>query len=497
MNSIRFKLLSTLLIATSGLVICMYLVMQWSFDRGFLAYINAQEKPKFEALAEKLSEEWRQTGSWNRVKRDRRYWGDMFSSTLGIDLRPPGDSHFTNLPHENQSNRPAPPHLSRRGSENFRPPPRRENTNDIRLIAPQIDAQRPFLLDHNKLIIYGDAKLLHRVTLYPILSQGQLVGYVGQLKQNQLTGELDRVFLQQQTEAFSWIALVMVLIPLLIAFPIAAHFVKPINQLTQGTKRLTNGDYSAKIPITTDDELGQLSKNFNTLARTLSENEQSRQQWIADISHELRTPLAVLKGEIEAIQDGIRPSTPSAIESLHGEVEHLSQLVNDLYELSMSDIGALSYKKEPRYIGEILQDTIEMFERVFSQKGINILYTPSMKNDYLCLADEKRLKQLFSNLLKNTLRYTDAPGTLEVIEDVKSKHVSIHFKDSAPGVSTDELARLFERLYRVEGSRNRASGGAGLGLSICQNIVSAHDGEITAERSPFGGVWITIKLPRC
>ncbi len=492
MNSIRFKLLSTLLVATCGLVICMYLVMQWSFDRGFLTYINAQEAPKYERLAERLSQEWLQAGSWDRVKNNRRYWGSMFSESLEIERRQP-----TSTNNIAWSNRRPPPRFESRDNENVRPPPLREE-RDIGLTPfTQTTTTRPFLLDHRKQIIYGEASLLKQVTLYPISSKGTLVGYVGQLRKRELTGELDQVFLQQQTEAFTWIALVMVLIPLIIAFPIAAHFVNPIKQLTQGTQKLANGDYSAVIPITTDDELGQLSKDFNMLAHTLSKNENSRQQWIADISHELRTPLAVLKGEIEAIQDEVRQPTVSAIASLHSEVEHLSQLVNDLYELSMSDIGALSYKKEKLYVGNVIEDTLDGFKSVFAQKGITILHEPSAQHSYYCLADAKRLKQLFSNLFKNTLRYTDAPGTLKIIEEVRDRSLFIHFKDSAPGVPPKALEKLFERLYRVEGSRNRTSGGAGLGLSICNNIVASHEGTLSAAHSPIGGLWITIKLPLC
>jgi len=497
MNSIRFKIMATLLNATCGLVLCMYLVMQWSFDRGFLAYINAQESPKYEMLAQKLSEEWQQAKGWERLQNNRRYWGMLFSESLGIELpqRPPREG-FQPENRRSRFDRRPPPRFEEGGTDNlsqgFRPPPFGSPP------PPQPEgSERPFLLDKDKNIIFGRKNELSNIILYPISSNGTLVGYVGQPRKKELTGELDRVFVEQQAEAFSWIALIMVLMPLFIALPIAAHLVKPIKHLTEGTKKLTEGNYSTNIPIVSKDELGQLSKDFNTLAHTLSENEKSRQQWIADISHELRTPLAVLKGEIEAIQDGIRQSTPDAIASLHSEVEHLSQLVNDLYELSMSDIGALSYKKEKLYPGEVLEDTVEGFQRVFAQKGINILYTQSKEDSYFCQADAKRLKQLFSNLLKNTLRYTDAPGTLEVIEEPEKDHVLFHFRDSAPGVEPDELKKLFQRLYRVEGSRNRASGGAGLGLSICQNIVSAHEGTLSAARSPFGGVWITIKLPLC
>ncbi len=505
MSSIRFKLLATLLAATSGLVLCMYLVMQWSFDRGFLAYINAQESPKYEALVRKLSQEWQQTGSWERIQRNRRSWEALSSEALGIE-RPQRPQDFARTS-ENRWDRSPPPRIERRALDRsgleIPPPPfsqERTEGNQARRPPPPPTLngiRMPFLLDSDKNTLYGRADQLDNVTLYPITHSGAIVGYVGQLRKKELTGELDRIFVAQQTQAFSWIALVMILIPLFIALPIAAHLVNPIKRLAAGTQKLTAGNYDTVIPVIGKDELGQLSKDFNTLAHTLAENERSRQQWIADISHELRTPIAILKGEIEAMQDGVRATTPDAIASLHSEVEHLSQLVNDLYELSMSDIGALSYKKEKSYPGAVLQETIDSFERVFAKKGINILYTPSAEASYFCLADTKRLKQLFGNLLKNTLRYTDAPGTLEVIEELGRNHVRLHFKDSAPGVAPEALKKLFERLYRVEASRNRALGGAGLGLSICHNIVTAHDGTISAAKSPFGGLWITITLPLC
>jgi two-component system sensor histidine kinase BaeS len=290
-------------------------------------------------------------------------------------------------------------------------------------------------------------------------------------------------------------ALMMVIICVLAAFPIAAHLVKPIKHLTKGTQRLISGRYKTVIPITSNDELGQLSKNFNTLANTLKENEKARQQWIADISHELRTPLSILKGEIEAIQDGIRTSTPQTINSLHAEVEHLSLLINDLYELSMSDIGALNYQKSNIDVAHVLQDTLDSFRTEFENAGLTLVFNSKLKKVHHVFADATRLRQLFSNLLKNTLRYTDREGSLEIEISAKPNEVNIQFKDSAPGVREAELEKLFERLYRVESSRNRATGGAGLGLSVCQNIVSAHDGTITAKASPYGGVWISVSLP--
>jgi len=213
----------------------------------------------------------------------------------------------------------------------------------------------------------------------------------------------------------------------------------------------------------------------------------------------------VLKGEIEAIQDGVRQASPDAMESLHSEVDSLNRLINDLYELSMSDIGALNYQKEELKPVDILASTLESFRYEYEQQGIELDYDVISNKGHsgkqlsgqarFMLGDAVRLKQLFSNLLKNTLRYTDSPGKLRVESETTGREIKLHFKDSAPGVSEQELSLLFERLYRVEASRNRALGGAGLGLSICSNIVKAHDGHIDAKASPYGGIWVTITLP--
>jgi two-component system sensor histidine kinase BaeS len=271
--------------------------------------------------------------------------------------------------------------------------------------------------------------------------------------------------------------------------------VNPIRNLSQGTQRLIAGKFQTVIPVTSKDELGVLSSNFNSLANTLKENEQARRQWVADISHESRTPLAVLKGEIEALVDGVNQPTTAAIGSLHEESEHLTRLVNDLYELSMSDIGALNYHKTKLNPIQLLTSTLDSYQAECQQKRIKLDVEIDCQPNPVLLADSARLKQLFSNIIKNSLRYTDGPGKLRIESQIEDNRLKVHFKDSSPGVSEAQMGRLFERLYRVESSRNQATGGAGLGLSICQNIVTAHDGSISAEASPLGGVWITINLP--
>ena len=185
--------------------------------------------------------------------------------------------------------------------------------------------------------------------------------------------------------------------------------------------------------------------------------------------------------------DGIREINRPSIESLHQEVMRLNRLVNDLHELSLSDMGALSYQKKQLDLVELLKDVLAHHKHQFEMKNITVTLD-SVKPEILMQGDGQRLEQLFSNLANNSEHYTGQSGQLEISLSQNENSIVIEWSDSEPGVSDKELSLLFERLYRVESSRNRNAGGSGLGLAICKNIVEAHDGTIVAEHSPLGGI---------
>ncbi|PLL20542.1 two-component system sensor histidine kinase BaeA, partial [Klebsiella michiganensis] len=283
------------------------------------------------------------------------------------------------------------------------------------------------------------------------------------------------------------------LLAALATFPLARGLLAPVKRLVEGTHRLAAGDFSTRVAATSSDELGRLAKDFNQLASTLERNQQMHRDLMADISHELRTPLAVLRGELEAIQDGIRKFTPDSIASLQAEVATLTKLVDDLHQLSMSDEGALSYRKTPVNIINLLEVAAGAFRERFASRGLSI--GVSLPESATIFGDRDRLMQLFNNLLENSLRYTDSGGGLQINASQSGDILVLDFADSAPGVTDEQLERLVERFYRTEGSRNRASGGSGLGLAICLNIVAAHGGTLRAGHSPLGGVSIKVELP--
>ncbi len=450
--TIRLKLFLALLF--SGILVAgsLFLFLQWSFDHDFLRYVNQRQQQRMAQITRRLGEEYGRYGNWGF-------------------LRTPGAWQRLDIlrPHHHAAGQEAFPH---------RTPPA--------LLHRLYNAKREPL--------FGPPERQPPAHMIAIRHQQTVVGYLATPPLRQLSDIGDLQFMAQQTQVFAIVSLAMALFSLLFSFPLANHLLRPVRELSAGTRQLTAGAYHARITPRTSDELGQLCRDFNLLAATLENNEQARQQWVADISHELRTPLAVLRAEIEAIQDGVRPPDDRNIAVLHDEVLHLIRLVEDLYELSMSDIGALSYKMTTTQPLALLADALEVFTRRYASKGL-VLESQLPAQEINMQADPDRLQQLFSNLLENSYRYTDVPGRAIVSACMDHGVLQVVIEDSAPGVPPEQLPRLFERLYRADPSRHRTTGGAGLGLSICQNIVQAHQGSISAEPSRFGGLRICIKLP--
>jgi two-component system sensor histidine kinase BaeS len=271
---------------------------------------------------------------------------------------------------------------------------------------------------------------------------------------------------------------------------------RPIRLLAAATRDLASGKYSTRVKDTSGGELGQLSRDFNGLAEILEKNQRARSQWVADISHELRTPLTILRGKIEALQDGVYQPTEETFKALHREAVHLGLLVDDLYQLSLSDLGAMSYQRAEVQPCWALEQAVILLEPEFGEKQLTLETSVDLGEDASLFADNERLKQLFTNLLTNSLRYTDAGGRVQIrVSQQDEERICFDIEDSAPGVSGEHLSKLFDRLYRVDSSRSRDLGGAGLGLSICYNIVKGHNGTIEASNSSLGGLRIRVCLP--
>ena len=454
-KSILFKLWITFFFALALALSAMLFFTHWSMQKGFIDYITDKSVKRLTTLEQSLIEIHRQQGSWDIVGRRPGLWTRLRQQAIMSQVD--GDNPDY-----------------RRYLEHFFEP----------LILADADRQA----------IAGVPAERH-YHWHGVMDGERLLGYIGYIKPHRLIRTVDRLFVERQIRIYLLASLVCLLLSSLVAWLLSRRFVKPIRRLSSGARALAAGDYNLRIEAKSRDELGRLCHHFNELARTLEANEQSRRQWVADISHEMRTPLAVMKAQIEALQDGIRAPSAENLALVHNKVNALSRLIDDLYELSLSDLGALSYHKEPLALSEVLQECLEDYEPKFAAAGLHLEADIQLNRRDLIYGDSERLIQLFHNLLENSCRYTQGPGKVRLSARRQTGEFIIAFEDSAPGVDSAQTELIFDRLYRLETSRNRATGGAGLGLSICKNIVAAHEGRINAEDSSLGGLRICIHFP--
>ncbi|TEW53745.1 HAMP domain-containing protein [Psychromonas sp. RZ22] len=458
----RFTLFKKILISMLFICTLMVLGMAWlinySFQSGLKNYVNRGEEERMQLIAEQISPYYSEQTGWKKLTID-----EWEVAAAPVFFRPV------------------------KGGEE----PKKLD-NRTRRFLKRID-----ILDESFISIFNNRKPKPQDELIkvPIKQQEKTIGWVVTKKHNAISGALERSFYHQQQTHFMWVVLWMTLLSFVLAWLLVRHFLTPLKRLENAACALQEGDYSTQIEVSGEDELAALSNRFNELSRSLLHQKESREQWLADISHELRTPISVLKSEIEAIQDGIRKAEPKYINSLHYQVQNLSELVNDLYQLSLSDEGIQFDLSDRVDVLQIINTSCAQYQLRSTEKNIQLQTSFDTAEAVWIEGDKKSLTQLLSNLLENSLRYTDAPGSLKVHLSCSNKLVNICIEDSAPGVPEEALPKLFERLYRVDKSRSRLSGGAGLGLSICQKIVQAHQGKMVATHSQLGGLAITISLP--
>jgi len=339
------------------------------------------------------------------------------------------------------------------------------------------------------MIVFASIDTLER----PVVVDGVVVGHVVVARSQDPGDDLAIAFLLEQQRNLLFFAAVGLLSSLLAAMVLARHFGRPIGRLVAGARQLEAARFDTRLSIRRSDELGELAETFNLLAARLEDTERARREWIADTSHELRTPLSVLRGQLEALQDGIRTASPENVATMLRQVQALTRRVEELYDLARADVGQMQYDKAATEVWPLVVEEVQACAEKFRAAELTTtLGAPPPRSLVYC--DAGRIRQVVANLLENCVRYTAAGGTIEVHGDVAGEELRIVIDDSAPCVPAQALERLGERFFRVESSRVRQLGGAGLGLALCQQIVSAHDGRIAFDASPLGGLRVVIAL---
>jgi signal transduction histidine kinase len=274
---------------------------------------------------------------------------------------------------------------------------------------------------------------------------------------------------------------------------VARRILGPVEELTGAARRMAGGDLAHRVEVNAADEVGELARAFNGMADSLERNERLRRQMVSDIAHDLRTPLTNIRGQLEAIQDGLLQATPEIVASLHDEVMFLSALVTDLQDLSLAEAGQLRLELRPLSVADEIGRVIAALRPGATGGPELVVDIPELP---VAQADPGRFRQVVRNLLINALAHTPADGRIVVQARESSGEIEVIVQDNGSGIAPEHLPHVFERFYRADPSRGRTSGGAGLGLAIVKQLVSVQKGRAWVDSSPGEGARFGFTVPR-
>jgi two-component system sensor histidine kinase BaeS len=280
---------------------------------------------------------------------------------------------------------------------------------------------------------------------------------------------------------------------IVMAAALARWVTKPIETLTDAARRMENGDLAVRVDPAGGPELVALARGFNSMAAALDRTEELRRRMVSDVAHELRAPLTNIRCELESMQDGLTAPTPDRIASLHEETMHLAHLVDDLQDLALAEAGRLEIDAQPVAIAALARRAAASMETRARERGVILRCDGG--DDVIVLADARRTVQILTNLLANAVAHMEKPGEVRITWEQNGDEAIIRVIDSGAGIPAGDLPRIFERFYRVDVSRSRATGGAGLGLPIVRQLVAAHGGRVWAESEVGVGSVFSFTLP--
>ena len=282
---------------------------------------------------------------------------------------------------------------------------------------------------------------------------------------------------------------------LALSWVVSARVVQPVRALAAAAQRIARGAHTARVPVRGTDELAQLAEAFNDMAASLEHAEQIRRQLLADVAHELRTPLATVESYVEALADGVLAADAENWSAIRSETARLNRLVNDLQQVSRAEAHQLDLHPAPTDPGELVQDAVKAAQPAFATKGVT-LESDIQVNLPMVDVDRERVAEVLANLLTNALRHTPPGGTVQASVGQHVDRIEIAVADTGEGIAAEHLDRVFERFYRIDPARARASGGTGIGLAIVRAIVEAHGGTVEASSGGTGrGATFTVRLP--
>lgn len=353
------------------------------------------------------------------------------------------------------------------------------------------------------------------MTPYPLVIGSQFRGtlYVGDTSPSGLIAVENRV-LRSMTFAIVWGMLLATAAALTLGYFLSRRITDPLHRLSGAILQMGRGDWDVEVNVSGQDEVGKLAGAFDEMRDQLRTGEQVRKQLVADVAHELRTPLTILEGQLELVQQGVKPATPEAFVPMLDEVIRLTGLVEDLHQLSLADAGQLPLNRQETDLMEIVTRIVENFSMEAESRTVALTIDDSAARQDPTAAlfgdtadgdahaahafaqvDPRRITQVLVNLIDNALTHTPSGGGVRVAVSSYADFVTIAVADTGPGIPPDHLPHVFDRFYRADNNRSRAMGGMGLGLAIAKGFAEAHGGTIEVTSQLGKGTTFTVILP--
>lgn len=308
-------------------------------------------------------------------------------------------------------------------------------------------------------------------------------------------GDAERDFLNGVRNSLWLAALVAILTGVALGFFFSRLISGPMKQLTLAARRVATGDFSHRVSTNTDDEIGEVSVAFNTMAEQLEAKEKSRRQLLADIAHELRNPLSIVQGNLEAWLDGVITPTSDQVASVYDETVLLSRLITDLRDLSLAEAGQLKLYQNPTELGEFIFTEIAGVQTRCREKKISISADLPTRLP-LVLIDKDRIRQVLHNLVENALRYTSERGNIKISAEYGTPGwVTVSVSDTGAGIPRKDIPHVFDHFYKADRSRHRGHGGAGIGLAMVKRFVELHGGTVWVKSREGKGTTFYFMLP--
>jgi len=285
-----------------------------------------------------------------------------------------------------------------------------------------------------------------------------------------------------------------IIVAVVVTIIISRRISNPVRALTFAARQLEAGDFSHRVQVKDKGEIGELATTFNSMSASLEQAELLRKNMVADVAHELRTPVSHIQGELEAIGDGLITPDVHTFSSIYEEALLLSRLIDDLQELTLAEAGKLTLFRQEADVLQVARKSVDAARIKATTKGIIMAVELPNKLPH-CDIDEQRIGQVIRNLLDNAITHTPEGGTITMAANQLNGNVEISVADTGEGISAADLPNIFERFYRADKSRARATGGSGLGLTIARRLVEAHGGKIGVESEPGKGSRFFFTIP--